>query len=368
MVICCTICYFPEGQSGQVAAYQPAKQSEILPCCVCKQTPDAMLLQVLRKQDGPRQFVYYSKSATQQTASGTKSLCQEHWQHLKQPQQSEVSMLFPARSDTAFKAAFTGSVDEELVQQEQTKQLPEHIQQQQQQQQAELLPQQDLNLRHDLHAAVKLRLKQHQQQSKQSPPTQQFASPPPPPPVPRLPWAQDNRQMPSCQPSSAREQQPQRQQHQEQKASEHMQQQPLKPALPGWQFAAPPQPPPPPPLHRYASQKQRTTVAAQHHHTSQLQPAAVHQQALGSHSAADVPAVLPASQHAAGHGLAPMSDMHKLVAEAAAAAALRRQLQQSQSREQQLVGGTGPPQRVASTQADYPSALQVLPIHPMRIS
>ena len=316
--------------------------------------------------------MYYSRSATHQTASRTKSFCQEHWQHLKEPQQSEVSGLPPARSDTALKAPSEGSVDGELVQQQpeqaQTKQLPQHIQQQQQQQQAESLPQQDLDLRHDLHAVVKPQLKQHQKQSKQSAPTQQFASPPPPPPVPPLPWAQGNRQMPSCQPGIAPEQQPQQKQHQEQNASEHMQQQPVKHALPGLHFAAPPQPPPPPPLPQYASQKQRTALTAQHQHPSQLQPAALHQHALGSHSAADVPAVLPASQHAAGHGLAPVSDMHKLVAEAAAAAALRRQLQQSQSQGQQLFGDTGPPQRVASTQADCPSALQVLSVHPMRIS
>jgi len=113
-------------------------------------------------------------------------------------------------------------------------------------------------------------------------------------------------------------------------------------------------------------QQQHTEQLHKHQHTTQM-----HQHAPASQSSQEPHAVASAaSDTSARQAVAPVSDMHKLVAQAAAAAALKRQSQHHSQQQQQhspllqqqLQSKSGLLLRQdAGTQADLPPASQVLP-------
>ncbi|KAL0037551.1 hypothetical protein WJX77_002149 [Trebouxia sp. C0004] len=293
------------------------------------QLKDGDLIEVLRKHDGPRQFVYYSTSAAQQTAARRKSLHQQHCQQLDGSEQSEVQ---PPTGGAAVQCNAGGTPLQQQPQQKQ-KQNGQLAKQQPRQHFAApppappppTLPGGQAHARQadpkpDLHAALQQQLKQRQKQTKPSSEAQPFALPPQPPPVPPLPWAPE-------------------------KASSS------KPDQAFWQ--------------RMLQQQQHTEQLHKQQQTNQM-----HQHAPASQSGQESRAVASAvTDTSARQAVAPVSDMHKLelVAQAVAAAALTRQSQHQSQQQQQHLPLLQQQlqsksrlllQQDAATQADLPPASQ----------
>ena len=362
--------------------------------------------QVLRKRDGPRQFVYYSSSAAQQTAARRKSLHQDHWQQLKGSQQSDMPQIATAAPCIEAKSALS-----------EVKAVGGCVQQQlsEQQQQAEQLSQ--------LHQSEKpLRQQQQQQQHKADDELTKhhFAAPPAAAPLPPLLWAQKpvkqaNQEMAK---EAAEQQQkqtdmslpPQRfavlpsaspvlplaciqllteqsnaqsDEGSQQQLPVQLQQQPKSSQQWLPQFAHPPQPPPLPPLPRQSLHMPTAQLVGQLD-SKQMKQHQLQQQSAGQHGssqegpilscgkppAVPVPcAVSPARSSALQastkkEAALPVSDMHRLVAQqaaaAASAAALRRQ---PQSQHQHKLESSKMPQQITAAGVQTCAAFdhQVLP-------
>ena len=352
--------------------------------------------QVLRKHDGPRQFVYYSSSAAQQTAARRNSLHQDHWQQLKGSQQSDMPQIVTAAPCIEAKSALS-----------EVKAVGGCVQQQlsEQQQQAEQLSQ--------LHQSEKpLRQQQQQHKADDELIKHHFAAPPPAAPVPPLPWAQKRVKQANQEiAKEAAEQQqklpPQRfavlpsaspvlplaciqllteqsnaqsDEGSQQQLPVQLQQQPKSSQQWLPQFAPPPQPPPLPPQ----SLHMPTAQLVGHLDSKQMKQHQLQQQCAGQHGssqegpilscgkppAVPVPcAVSPARSSALQastkkEAALPVSDMHRLVAQqaaaAASAAALRRQ---HQSQHQHKLESSKMPQQITAAGVQPCAAFdhQVLP-------
>lgn len=236
-----------------------------------------LVLQVLRKRHGPRQFVYYSKSSGQ-TSAARKSSQQEQWP-LKGPGPSETSLLASKAPQTSpMPTAQPGQSTQTCVQ------PPRPAPQQQQFAMPPPAPpcparpwlsgltqQQVANSRSQGTQSAQLHL-QHEDGSAPGPAKAPAALPPVPPPLPPLPWVQKSHGAATKEQQAWRQQQQQQQSLQKQVPllapappapplpplpfAKHVitssapantpPQQPLPPGS-SVQFAKPPVPPPPPP-------------------------------------------------------------------------------------------------------------------------
>ena len=293
-----------------------------------------IVLQVLRPHDGPRQFVYYSKSAGQAGAA-RKGLQQEQWA-LNGPGPSEMSLLASKAPQTSPTATALPAHTTQTC-----SQPAQPAPQQQQQQQLAVPPpvppcpplpwlnmtqQQEAKFRSQAMPSAQLHL-QHQDQAVCGPAKTLTAVPPVAPPLPPLPWVQTSHT------AAAKEQQAWQQQQGMQKQAQ----------LQG--AAAPPTAPPLPPL-PFAKHVSISSTAA-HSRTQQPSQPGSAQFALPS-----VPPPLPpkfkqsnkaklcnGKSHDMGRqrqqpdsgcsnvevkGPSTTPDVHRLVAQQAAAAALKR--------------------------------------------
>ena len=342
--------------------------------------------QVLRKNNGPRQFVYYSSSAAQQTAARRNSLHQDHWQQLKGSQQSDMPHFATAAPRIEANSALF-----------EVKAVGGCVQLSEQQQQAEQLPQ--------LHQSEKPLRQQQQHKADDELTKHHFAAPPPAAPLPPLPWAQkpvkqanqeiakeaaEQQQkqtdmslppqrfvvLPSASPVSplaciqllTEQSNAQSDEGSQQQLPVQLQQQPKSSQQWLPQFASPPQPPPLPPLPRRSLHMPTAQLVAQLD-SRQMQQHQLQQQCAGQRGsnqegptlscgktpAVPVPcAVSPARSSALQastkkEAAVPVSDMHRLVAQqaaaAASAAALRRQ---HQSQHQHKLESSKMPQQITA--------------------
>ena len=317
----------------------------LLSCCLARPA-----LQVLRKHEGPRQFVYYSKTARH------KSLQRESWQG-KSPGLSAAHQSCTGPRPSPTRATQSSLEPHQPAQQRQFAAPPvappcppvpllstvsqhkeekssaqsQHAVQQHQQATKDMsrlgpaerpcappLPPMPWDVTSH-RASVSLPQQEHQQQQvvqqrqalqsqrKQGVVKTQTAAAPPAPPLPPLPWTALASQSLAGGPSLASSHQQQQEQQQQQQQQQHQEQ--LFERLPS-QFAAPPVPPPLPssckPSTRAQASKEKARCGSPPQQ-SQLKRASSKRQSEGQ---------------------APASDMHRLVAQQAAAAALRRQQQQ----------------------------------------
>ena len=303
-----------------------------------------LALQVLRKHDGPRQFVYYSAKSNGQANAARKCLQQDQWL-LNGPGPSELSLLASKAPQTnPTTTALPGHAIQSCLQPPQPASQKQQSQQQQQQFAvpppappcppvpwlSTLTQQQEVKFRTNAIQSAQLHL-HCLTHAANGPAKAPAAEPPMAPPLPSLPWVQTSHS------TAVKEQQAWQQQQQQQGKQK--------------QAAAPPAAPPLPPL-PFAKHASTSSAAA---HTKPQRPS---QPGSAQTTLAAVPPPLPLkSKHSKGsivvkptHGKlqdvgvqqdqqqlysdhtsievkAPSvsSDVHRLVAQQAAAAALKRQ-------------------------------------------